>query len=177
MGFLQDIPAPNDIFIENICKIDNLYLTCPFSLVCFSFFLLYLYSLLSEVMLDSNFIIFLDYGIFLVLEGEDCLKRIRHIPTFTLDTTFTPEDERNVLLDIFASTNGREWFNKRGWNSSAEDVSHCSWYGITCHNSTSYITAVVLAYNNLDGSLPPNLWKIRNLLSLCTPGNPSQRNI
>ena len=30
----------------------------------------------------------------------------------------------------------------------------------------------MLAFNNLDGVLPSNLWKIRNLISLCTPGNP-----
>ena len=33
----------------------------------------------------------------------------------------------------------------------------------------------MLAYNNLDGSLPSNLWKIRNLMALCTPGNPRLR--
>ncbi|XP_078352237.1 uncharacterized protein LOC144636906 [Oculina patagonica] len=116
-----------------------------------------------------------NYGIFVALEGKDCLKRIRHIPTFTLDTYFTPADERNVLLDIFASTNGHGWFNNSGWKGSLKDVSHCSWYGITCHKNTSYIKAVALPYNNLDGSLPSNLWKIRNLLSLCTPGNPNLR--
>ena len=33
----------------------------------------------------------------------------------------------------------------------------------------------MLAYNNLDGTLPSNIWKIRNLLSLCAPGNPNLR--
>ena len=33
----------------------------------------------------------------------------------------------------------------------------------------------MLAYNNLDGSLPSNIWKIRNLFSLCIPGNPNLR--
>ena len=33
----------------------------------------------------------------------------------------------------------------------------------------------MLAYNNLNGTLPSNIWKIRNLLSLCAPGNPSLR--
>ena len=84
------------------------------------------------------------------------------------DTSFTPEQEREVLLDIYTSTNGQQWYERKGWNSS---TSHCSWYGITCHNNT-YIKTIVLAYNNLDGSLPSNLWKIRNLMSLCTPGNP-----
>ena len=87
------------------------------------------------------------------------------------DTSFTPEQEREVLLDIYTSTNGQQWYERGGWNSSK---SHCSWYGITCHNNT-YIKTIVLPYNNLNGVLPSNLWKIRNLLSLCMPGNPNLR--
>ena len=33
----------------------------------------------------------------------------------------------------------------------------------------------MLPYNNLDGFLPSNIWKIRNLFSLCTLGNPRLR--
>ena len=89
----------------------------------------------------------------------------------TYDFSFTPEQERNVLLDLYTSTNGQQWYESGGWNSSN---SHCSWYGITCYNN-SYVRTIVLAYNNLDGVLPSNLWRIRNLLSLCTPGNPRLR--
>ncbi|KAL9987501.1 hypothetical protein ACROYT_G001822 [Oculina patagonica] len=113
-----------------------------------------------------------EYKSFLHTEGHDCLKRVygfhKEFPIFIYDTSFTPEQEREVLLDIYTSTNGQQWYERDGWNSS---TSHCSWYGITCHNN-SYIKTIVLAYNNLDGSLPSNLWKIRNLMSLCTPGNP-----
>ena len=112
---------------------------------------------------------------FLVNEGHDCLKRfVRYkwtFPVLTYDFSFTPEQERNVLLDLYTSTNGQQWYESGGWNSSN---SHCSWYGITCYNN-SYVRTIVLAYNNLDGVLPSNLWKIRNLLSLCTPGNPKLR--
>ncbi|KAL9987491.1 hypothetical protein ACROYT_G001807 [Oculina patagonica] len=110
-----------------------------------------------------------EYKSFLKNEGPDCLKRVRGtIPIFIYDTSFTPEQERKVLLHIYNSTNGQQWYKSDGWNRS---TSHCSWYGITCHNN-SYIKTIVLAYNNLDGILPSNLWKIRNLISLCTPGNP-----
>ncbi|CAH3144998.1 unnamed protein product [Porites lobata] len=40
-----------------------------------------------------------------------------------------------------------------GWNSSTNEISHCFWYGITCHDNTSYIKSIVLPYNNLDGFL------------------------
>ena len=106
------------------------------------------------------------------MEGHDCLKRVNVYPLFTLDTSFTPEQEREVLLNIYARTNGRGWFRSSGWNDSAVGTSHCSWYGLTCHPNTSYVKTIVLAYNNLNGSLPSNIWKIRNLFSLCVPGNP-----
>ena len=92
-------------------------------------------------------------------------------PNYTYDTSFTHEQERKVLLDIYTYTNGKQWYNSSGWNSSIE---HCSWYGVTCHGN-SYIKSIVLPFNNLNGSLPSNLWKIRNLFSLCVPGNPSLR--
>ena len=92
-------------------------------------------------------------------------------PIVTYDKTFTPNQEREVLLDIYEATNGKQWYETTAWNSS---TSHCDWYGITCHNNT-YVKTIVLSYNNLDGSLPSNLWKIRNLMALCTPGNPRLR--
>lgn len=103
------------------------------------------------------------------------MRRVQQFTLFTLDTSFTPEQEREVLLDIYASTNGQEWYDRHGWISSTNDTSHCSWYGITCHGNTTHIKTIVLAYNNLNGFLPSNIWKIRNLFSLCTPGNPSLR--
>ena len=103
------------------------------------------------------------------------MRQGQQFPLITMDTSFTPDEERDVLLDIYTSTNGQEWYEKSGWNSSTNATSHCSWYGITCHGNTSYIKTIVLAYNNLDGFLPSNIWKIRNLFALCTPGNPNLR--
>jgi len=115
-----------------------------------------------------------DWQAFVANEGYDCLKRVYRqgeFPIVTYDKTFTPDQEREVLLDIYTATNGQQWYNKTAWNNS---TAHCTWYGITCHNNT-YVKSIVLAYNNLDGSLPSNLWKIRNLMALCTPGNPRLR--
>ena len=105
-------------------------------------------------------------------EGPDCLKRISQFPLYTLHTSFRPEKEKEVVQDIYKSTNGRQWYEASGWNSSTNEISHRFWYGITCHDNTSYIKSIVLPSNNLDGFLPSNIWKIRNLFSLCTLGNP-----
>ncbi|XP_067058061.1 putative leucine-rich repeat-containing protein DDB_G0281931 isoform X1 [Acropora muricata] len=111
-------------------------------------------------------------------EGPDCLRRVTEYPSFTLDESFTPKQEKEVLLNIYARANGRGWFMSSGWNDSTMAASHCSWYGVTCHPNTSYVKTLSLPYNNLNGSLPSNIWKIRNLFSLCVPGNPGlQGNI
>ena len=118
------------------------------------------------------FFIFPAFDVFEGVEGPDCLKRVTEYPPFTLDTSFTPEQEKEVLLSIYARTNWRGWFRSSGWNDLIVGASHCSWYGVTCHPNTSYVKTITLAYNNLNGSLPSNIWKIRNLFSLCVPGNP-----
>ena len=76
---------------------------------------------------------------------------------------------------MYKSTNGRQWYEASGWNSSTNEISHRFWYGITCHDNTSDIKSIVLPSNNLDGFLPSNIWKIRNFFSLCTLGNPRLR--
>ncbi|XP_015759256.1 PREDICTED: putative leucine-rich repeat-containing protein DDB_G0281931 [Acropora digitifera] len=112
------------------------------------------------------------FDTFEAVEGPDCLGRVTEYPSFTLDTSFTPQQEREVLLNIYARANGRGWFMSSGWNDSTMGASHCSWYGVTCHPNTTYVKTLSLPYNNLKGSLPSNIWKIRNLFSLCVPGNP-----
>ena len=130
---------------------------------------------IMECNLFTSYFVFLSgYKLFLNNEGYDCLKRVKEYPLFTLDTSYSPEDEKEVLLDIYYSTNGDQWYEASGW-STTNGTSHCSWYGITCHNNISCIRSIMLAFNNLDGTLPSNIWKIRNLLSLCAPGNPSLR--
>ena len=51
-------------------------------------------------------------------------------------------------------------------------MSHCLWYGVTCDNTShSYVISLSLVQNNLRGTLPKNLWKLRNLQGLCIYGN------
>lgn len=98
-----------------------------------------------------------------------CLYEIP-IPNTTLDTSFTPQQEKIVLMEIFNQTDGHRWENNTLWGDTS--VSHCSWYGVTCDNTThSYIISLSLEENNLRGTLPGSLWKLRNLQGLCLYSN------
>ena len=97
-----------------------------------------------------------------------CLHDIP-IPNTTLDTAFTPQQERTVLMEIFNQTTGHNWHNNKYWGN--DSVSHCTWYGITCDRTRRYIISIFLTSNNLVGTLPSSLWKLRNLLGLCIKSN------
>lgn len=93
-----------------------------------------------------------------------CLHQLP-IPNTTLDTTFTPQQEKDVLMDIFCQTGGDDWNNHTHWGN--DSVPHCFWYGITCEHTNRYIISIYLANNSLIGTLPRSLWKLRNLQGLC----------
>ncbi|KAL9983637.1 hypothetical protein ACROYT_G005839 [Oculina patagonica] len=97
-----------------------------------------------------------------------CLHDIP-IPNTTLDTTFTPQQERDVLIEIFNQTAGHNWYNNTLWAN--ESVWHCFWFGITCDNTSRYVISIFLTDNNLVGTLPRSLWKLRNLQGLCIESN------
>jgi len=97
-----------------------------------------------------------------------CLHDIP-IPNTTLDTSLTPQQERTVLMEIFNQTAGHNWSNNTYWGNCS--VSHCTWYGITCDRTRRYVISIFLTDNNLVGTLPPSLWKLRNLQGLCIGSN------
>ena len=100
---------------------------------------------------------------------DQCLKGLP-VQKFTVDKTFSPADERKVLIELYNSTDGKtSWITKTHWNTSTP---HCSWYGITCLNESGYIISINLIRNNLTGKHPRSLWRLRNLLGLCTGSNP-----
>ena len=91
------------------------------------------------------------------------------IPNTTLDTTFAPQEEKDVLMEIFSQTAGEDWSNHIHWGN--DSVAHCFWYGITCEHTNRYIISIYLTRNNLVGWFPGSLWKLRNLQGLCIGGN------
>eukprot|EP00984_Skeletonema_dohrnii_P008776 scaffold3271_cov82-Skeletonema_dohrnii-CCMP3373.AAC.2 len=58
--------------------------------------------------------------------------------------------ERGGLVEIYTKTNGEDWTNNDGWNTS---VDYCQWYGISC-DVDGYVTSLNLRNNNLVGHFP-----------------------
>lgn len=98
-----------------------------------------------------------------------CLHEIA-IPRFVPDKMFTPLEEKEILIEIYNWTGGPHWRDNTGWREN-NSIPHCTWYGVTCHNTTGYVISLSLTNNNLKGTLPTSLWKLRNLQGICISGN------
>jgi len=75
--------------------------------------------------------------------------------------------QRFSLLTLWYSMKGDEWIENRQW---LEDEDECSWFGVTCQNST--ITALQLDLNNLAGSIPPDVAHLSSLTKVSFNNNP-----
>ena len=64
-----------------------------------------------------------------------------------------PSTERQVLLDLYSSTNGPGWTRRTGWGGAPG--TECSWYGIGCDAAGDHVASVNLDGDNLSGTLPP----------------------
>ncbi len=80
----------------------------------------------------------------------------------TVGIHFCSDPERDVLIALFNSTNGVEWTNNTNWLNFAPLG---DWYGVTT-DARGKVTKIVLADNNLSGSLPSQLSSLANLNTL-----------
>ena len=72
-----------------------------------------------------------------------------------------PQAEYEALVALYNSTNGANWSNNSGW---LDTNTPCNWYGVTC--SAGHVTELSLVYNQLNGSIPPELGNLANLTQL-----------
>jgi Leucine-rich repeat (LRR) protein len=68
------------------------------------------------------------------------------------------ETDRNILLELYNSTDGDSWTNKTNWGTT-EDVS--TWYGVTV--VADEIIEIDLNKNNLEGIIPASLGQLASL--------------
>ena len=80
-----------------------------------------------------------------------------------------PLEERQVLLEIYRSTNGSKWTDHTDWNG--EPGSECEWFGVRCGRDGEHVQVIVLDRNGLSGSLPARLNQLKFLRSFSAIGN------
>jgi len=69
------------------------------------------------------------------------------------------QTETDILVEFYDATNGDSWKNKDNWKVNSEV---CTWHGIGCAPN-NVVQSIMLDRNNLNGSVPPSLWKLQNL--------------
>lgn len=72
-----------------------------------------------------------------------------------------PVQECQALLALYESTDGDQWEDNSGW---LVNESLCTWIGVICERG--HVVELQLYYNNLTGSLPPEIGNFTQLKSL-----------
>jgi hypothetical protein len=72
-----------------------------------------------------------------------------------------PASECQALVALYSSTDGPNWADNTGWLATD---SPCTWSGITC--TDGHVTNIDLLYNQLTGTLPPELGNLAHLRAL-----------
>jgi hypothetical protein len=75
-----------------------------------------------------------------------------------------PASERAVLVDIYNSTNGAEWWDITGW--MGPPGTECSWTGVTCDDSGAHVIGLFFDFANMTGTLPNTLNGLTHLTTL-----------
>ena len=80
--------------------------------------------------------------------------------------------ERQTLEILYKDCGGPEWTHQENWISTAN---FCEWYGIACDNAKS-IVSIVLGANNMQGTIPRQVFLLPNLKRLSIFSNPVDFN-
>ncbi len=77
-----------------------------------------------------------------------------------------PLEECKALVALYNSTHGPEWADNHGWLATDDP---CTWSGIEC--TDYHISHISLSYNQLSGTMPPELGVLSHLHLLALGGN------
>jgi hypothetical protein len=83
--------------------------------------------------------------------------------THNLGISYT---EEQALVALYRRTGGEDWLDRAGWLTESDP---CTWAGVTCEGDR--VTALALAGNRLEGTLPPELGLASYLTRLDLSGN------
>jgi Leucine-rich repeat (LRR) protein len=97
---------------------------------------------------------------------------MNHTTTTTVTTTTTTTTTtvvKRILRQFYQATNGPQWKHQDGWsqllmqeNDESSERSICDCYGILCNNNQQ-IQVIGLAGNQLQGTIPSELWTVSDL--------------
>lgn len=73
-----------------------------------------------------------------------------------------PAGERQVLINLYNSTDGPNWNENTGWLGAGNE---CNWYGVVCDSPNLHVQQIRMTGNNLRGSLP-SLSALTNLMDV-----------
>ena len=88
------------------------------------------------------------------------------------NVTEIPRTECEALVTFYNTTNGPHWRERVGW---LDTTTPCRWHGVGCRNG--HVVNLDLMYNQLNGSLPPELGNLIHLQSLTLHLNVLHGNI
>jgi Leucine-rich repeat (LRR) protein len=110
------------------------------------------------------FLMIVVVGSFLAIPNQTQIVLAKPLAGFTTCAAQIqiPAAECEALVALYNSTNGAGWYPHAGW---LQTNAPCSWYGVTCGNGIS-VTELSLHYNQLTGSIPPELGNLTNLTDL-----------
>ena len=78
------------------------------------------------------------------------------------DATVTADLERDALVALYEATGGDDWENREGW---LPDDPLSAWYGVET-NPDGQVVVLELPFNDLSGSLPPEIGNLAQLREL-----------
>lgn len=85
-------------------------------------------------------------------------------PYPTPSPTGIPTDKQ-VLMELYDSTNGQNWFSKTNWMTSKHPCHvNYTWTGINCDDSYQ-VTGMEFEFNNLAGTIPSEMGLLSSLTS------------
>ena len=75
-------------------------------------------------------------------------------------------NEKEILIKLFDSTDGQNWFYSENWMS--DDVDICDWYGVHCtseevNDGKQHVKEISLPSNRLAGTIPPQVFDLQYL--------------
>ena len=77
-----------------------------------------------------------------------------------------PQSECEALTTLYNSTDGPNWTNDSDWLVT---TTPCNWHGVTCY--LGHVIQIDLTSNQLNGSIPPDLQNLSNLIYLYLRSN------